>query len=72
MGALGWPQDNGSKTEFMVSGYVDSLSPPPKFHLSSGLELNKVLAGLQVFGNVAAQQYERFQAKAYYNSVIGN
>ena len=34
---------NGPKTEFMVSGYVDPLAPPPKFHLSSGLELKKVL-----------------------------
>ena len=34
---------NGPKTEFMVSGYVDPLAPQPKFHLSSGLELKKVL-----------------------------
>ncbi len=34
---------NGPKTEFMVTGYVDPLAPPPKFHLSSGLELKKVL-----------------------------
>jgi hypothetical protein len=34
---------NGPKTEFMVSGYEDPLAPAPKFHLSSGLELKKVL-----------------------------
>jgi hypothetical protein len=34
---------NGPKTEFMVSGYEDPLAPAPKFHLSSGLELRKVL-----------------------------
>ena len=34
---------NGPKTEFMVSGYVDLLAPSAKFHLSSGLELKKVL-----------------------------
>ncbi len=34
---------NGPKTEFMVSGHVDLLAPSAKFHLSSGLELKKVL-----------------------------
>jgi hypothetical protein len=34
---------NGPKTEFMVSGYCDPLAPPVSFHLSSGLELKRVL-----------------------------
>jgi hypothetical protein len=34
---------NGPKTEFMVSGYENPLAPATKFHLSSGLELKKVL-----------------------------
>ena len=34
---------NGPKTEFMVSGHCDPLAPPVSFHLSSGLELKRVL-----------------------------
>ena len=34
---------NGLKTEFMVYGHEDPLAPAAKFHLSSGLELQKVL-----------------------------
>ena len=34
---------NGPKTEYLVSGYEDPLTPAPMFHLSSGLELKKVL-----------------------------
>ena len=34
---------NVPKTEFMVSGHCDPLAPPISFHLSSGLELKRVL-----------------------------
>ena len=34
---------NGPKTKFMVYGHEDPLAPAAKFHLSSGLELKKVL-----------------------------
>ena len=61
---------NGPKTEFMVSGFVDPLALPPKFHLSSGLELKMVLDFKYLETWLLINQYERFQAKACC-SVVG-